>query len=80
VKRGHFQSELRYALDLAARIANDQIFLLPVRLNHCELPRKIARKVHCVDLFPDWEKGISTLVEAMWHQVIDRNKKLKLTN
>lgn len=79
VKRGHFQSELRYALDLAARIPNEQIFLLPVRLNHCEVPRKIASKVHCVDLFPDWEKGIATLVEAMWHEVIDRNKKLKLT-
>jgi hypothetical protein len=79
VKRGHFQSELRYALDLAARIPNEQIFLLPVRLNECELPRKIARRVHCVDLFPDWEKGIAALVEAMWHQVIDRNKKLKLT-
>lgn len=78
VKRGHFQSELRYALDLAARIPNDRIFLLPVRLNECELPRKIASKVQYVDLFPSWDQGIATLVEAMWHQVIDRNKKLKL--
>lgn len=79
VKRGHFQSELRYALDLASRIPNEQIFLVPVRLNECELPRKIARSVQYVDLFPDWDQGIAALVEAMWHQVIDRNKKLKLT-
>jgi hypothetical protein len=78
VKRGHFQSELRYALDLAAHIPHDQIFVVPVRLNKCELPRKIASKVQYVDLFPDWDDGVSTLVEAMWHQVIDRNKKLKL--
>ncbi len=80
VKRGHFQSELRYALDLAAHIPQEQIFLVPVRLNECELPRKIASKVQYVDLFPDWDQGIATLVEAMWHQVIDRNKKLKLTS
>lgn len=78
VKRGHFQSELRYALDLAAHIPHDQIFVVPVRLNKCELPRRIASKVQYVDLFPDWDEGVSTLVEAMWHQVIDRNKKLKL--
>jgi len=78
VKRGHFQSELRYALDLAAHIPHDQIFVVPVRLNKCELPRRIASKVQYVDLFPDWDEGVATLVEAMWHQVIDRNKKLKL--
>lgn len=78
VKRGYFQSELRYALDVAARIPNERIFLVPVRLNECELPRKVASKVQYVDLFPNWEEGIATLVEAMWHQVIDRNKKLKL--
>jgi hypothetical protein len=80
VKRGHFQSELRYALDLAARIPNERIFLVPVRLNECELPRKIGSRVQYVDLFPNWEQGIATLVEAMWHQVIDPNKKLKLTS
>lgn len=79
VKRGYFQSELRYALDLAARIPDEQIFMIPVRLNACELPRKIASKVQYVDLFPDWDQGVAALVEAMWHQVIDRNKKLKLT-
>lgn len=80
VKRGYFQSELRYALDLATRLPAEQIFLVPVRLNECELPRKVAIKTQYVDLFPSWEQGIATLVEAMWHQVIDRNKRLKLSS
>ena len=79
VKRGYFQSELRYALDLAARIPDDKIFMMPVRLNECELPKRVASKTQYVDLFPNWDEGVATLVEAMWHQVIDRNKNLKLT-
>ncbi len=80
VKRGHFQSELRYALDLAEQIPPEQTFFLPVKLNDCELPKRIASKTQYVDLFPDWDNGMATLVEAMWHQVIDKNKKLKLVS
>ena len=80
IKRGHFQSELRYALELAGRIPSEQIFFLPVRLNDCELPKRIHSRTQYVDLFPDWEHGIATLVEAMWHQIIDGNKKLKLVS
>ena len=79
-KRGHFQSELRYALELAADIPSEQTFFLPVRLNECELPKKIMSTTQYVDLFPDWERGIATLIEAMWHQTIAANKKLKLVS
>ncbi len=37
-KRGHFQAELRYALDLAKRVPLEDIFLVPVRLSECEVP------------------------------------------
>jgi hypothetical protein len=64
-KRGHFQSELAYALDLAKRVPEEEIFFIPVRLDACEVPRSIARTVQYVDLFPDWERGVHTLSKAI---------------
>ena len=64
-KRGGFQAEIRYALDCARRLPLDEIFLLPVRLNLCRLPRSIARELQYVDLFPNWDSGVRRLIATM---------------
>jgi TIR domain len=78
IKRGYFQSELRYALDLAARVPLEEIFLVPVRLNDCQVPYHIARKTQYVDLFPDWNRGINTLIKMMRLQTIQKNGRPKI--
>lgn len=78
VKRGHFQCELRYALDLAGRVPLEDIFLVPLRLDDCEIPRQIATKMQYVDLFPDWNVGVAKLTTMMRRQVILRRAGLKL--
>ena len=78
VKRGHFQCELRYALDLAARIPLEDIFLVPLRLDDCEVPRQIATKTQYVDLFPDWNVGVAKLINMMRRQVVLRRAAMKL--
>jgi hypothetical protein len=78
VKRGHFQCELRYALDLAAKVPLEDIFLVPVRLDDCEVPRQIARKTQYVDLFPNWEAGVERLSKMMLRQMILRKGGMKL--
>jgi hypothetical protein len=65
VKRGHFQSELTYALDVATRVPAEQAYFLPVRLDECEMPDQIVKWVHYVDLYPDWELGIDILIRAL---------------
>lgn len=80
VKRGNFQSELRYALDLAAQVPLEDIFLVPLRLDNCEIPRQIATKMQYVDLFPDWETGVERLINMMRRQVVLRRAALKLDN
>ena len=65
VKRGSFQSELRYALDCARRRPLEQTFLIPARLEECDVPRRISSQVQYVDLFPDWEKGVRRIVRAI---------------
>lgn len=64
-KRGGFQAELRYALDCASRVPLDDLYLLPVRLDSCRIPGRIARDTQYVDLFPEWNAGLERLVSAM---------------
>jgi len=64
-KRGQFQAELRYALDCARRQPLDGIYLVPVRLEECRVPPRISREIQYMDLFPDWDEGVSKLVQAL---------------
>lgn len=64
-KCGHFQSELRYALDCARLRPLERVFLIPVRLERCRVPGGIADQVQYVDLFPDWERGVKRIVKSI---------------
>ena len=60
-KRGHFQRELGYALDVAASIPAEDIFFIPGAAR-C-LRSATANREHrqYVDLFPDWDRGVRAL-------------------
>ncbi len=67
-KRGRFQSELHYALDCATRTPFEDTWLIPVRLDECRVPARIADEFHYVDLFPEWEKGVARVVAVIRRQ------------
>ncbi|HUA17462.1 MAG TPA: toll/interleukin-1 receptor domain-containing protein [Bryobacteraceae bacterium] len=77
-KRGSFHSELRFALNCAAKVPLDEIFLVPVRLDECVVPRRIARQVQYVDLFPRWDEGVNRVMAVMREQRDRRKRKLPL--
>ncbi len=52
-------------MDWARRMPLDEIFLAPVRLDDCKVPRSIQREVQYIDLFPDWQRGIRRLIHMM---------------
>ena len=64
-KRGGFHAEIRYALDCARRVPLEEIYLVPVRLDACRVPRSIQREWQYIDLFPDWTAGIARLIGAI---------------
>jgi TIR domain len=74
-KRGSFHSELRFALNCAAQVPIDEIFFIPVRLDNCVVPRSISRRIQYVDLFPDWQGGVKTVVGVMKKQEQNRKRK-----
>jgi hypothetical protein len=72
-KKGGFQSELRYALDCARQLPLEEIYLVPVRLDDCTVPRPIQRETQYLDLFPDWDAGAERLV-VMLRREVDRRR------
>jgi len=74
-KRGSFHSELRYALLCAGKIPLDEIFFIPLRLDECAVPHRIAKQVQYVDLFPCWDAGLSRVMAVMKKQAASRKLK-----
>ncbi|MCW5964841.1 MAG: TIR domain-containing protein [Bryobacterales bacterium] len=64
-KRGHFQAEVRYALEQGQRMPLDAVYLVPVRLEECKVPRKIQQQTQYTDLFPDFRQGLRLLLAAL---------------
>jgi DNA-binding response OmpR family regulator len=62
--KGFFQKELRLALDVLQTVPFGHIYILPARLDDCEIPAQLA-PIHYVDLFPNWIQGITKLQKAI---------------
>jgi hypothetical protein len=71
-KKGGFQSELRYALDCARRVPLDEIYIVPLRLDDCAVPRIIQHELQYIDLFPDWDAGVDRLLAMLRREVEHR--------
>lgn len=61
-KEGYVQKEVRIALDRALEMPEGRIFLIPARLEECELPYRL-RSYQWVDLFT--ADGMDKLVKAL---------------
>src|ERR1035437_5635522 len=72
-QKGGFQSELRYALDCARQVPLDEIYIVPVRLDDCAVPRTIQHELQYIDLFPDWDAGMKRLL-TMLRREVDRRR------
>ncbi len=71
-KKGGFQAEIRYALECAAQLPLDDIFIIPVRFDDCRIPPRIQCELQYVDLFPDWELGLQRILRVIRAQLIRR--------
>jgi len=61
-KRGFVQKEIRYALDVADEQPEGAVFLIPLRLEECEVPQRL-RQWQWVEFFD--ERGYEQLVRAL---------------
>jgi len=75
-KRGHFQGELHLAWETARQFPEDDVYFIPIRLEECDLPKRISSETHYVDLFPNWNLGVKKLIAALRrHQGMRKHRK-----
>lgn len=65
-KEGYVQRELKFVLEIALEKPEGTIFIIPIRLDNCQVPRRI-RSWQYVDFFPHEQKEIfyQKLCESM---------------
>ncbi len=63
-KKGFFHSELKTALEIRDQYPEDEIFLIPVRIDDCELPETIG-PIHCAEVFSSYEEGVKKIHRAI---------------
>lgn len=61
-KGGFVRKEIRQAVALATERAEDDVFVMPARLDDCKIPQNLA-KYHCIPI--EDEKGVGRLVSAL---------------
>lgn len=80
-KEGHVQKELRYAREIALEKPEDAIFLIPLRLDECEVPRGL-RFYQWVDYFDDKKdvsyKALVASLKLRYEQKLETEKKERL--
>ncbi len=64
-KRGFVHREIREALAVAQELPENKIFLVPARLEECEITHEHLNSLHWVDLFPDWGCGVATIMKSL---------------
>jgi hypothetical protein len=63
-KRGYIQKEFKFALDVLDEFPEGEIFVIPVRLDDCEIPYERLKNIERVDLFPNWYDGTERLLST----------------
>jgi len=64
-------------MNCAGKVPLDEIFFIPLRLDDCIVPRRIARQVQYLDLFPEWDAGVSRVIAVIRAQDESRRRKLQ---
>lgn len=64
-KRGMVQKELKYALDLLDEFPEDDIYIIPIRLDDCRPAYEKLRKIQWIDFFPVYESGYQSLLGSI---------------
>jgi len=64
-KTGFFQKEIKKAIDRFSLFPPGHIFIIPIRIDICEPKHEELKKLHYVDMFPDWDRGIQMVVASI---------------
>ncbi|HYX72948.1 MAG TPA: toll/interleukin-1 receptor domain-containing protein [Nitrososphaera sp.] len=76
-KRGFVQSEIKQAIDVLEQYPENEIYIVPVRLDECEVTHEKLNDLNWVDLFPEWKDGQDKLLRLFGVQQGEQNASRK---
>ena len=73
--KGSHQAYLRIAKDISTEFPENDIYLIPARLDDCNVP-EFLKEIQYVDLFPDsqWQVNVNRIIMSMGGSNIENNK------
>ena len=81
-KWGFIQDDLKATLEMLDLFANTERFILPVRLEDCEISESKLKEHHWIDLFPDseYQNGLKKILQVVSHgTLLLRSKPMELS-
>jgi hypothetical protein len=66
-RRGYVQKERNVALEILDEFPEDQPYLIPIRLDDCEVPERM-REIQYVDMFRGWNRGLQKILSTIHSQ------------
>lgn len=64
-KKGYNQTEVKLALDTLDEYPEEDIYIIPVRLDDCRITYDKLKDRHYVDMFPDWDNGLEQILRSV---------------
>lgn len=64
-KRGHVQKETNLALDILGEFPEQDIYIIPIRLNECSPSHEKLKEFQWVDMFSSWDDGIEAILSVL---------------
>jgi SIR2-like domain/TIR domain len=71
-KVGYVNREIKYALEIFGYYPEKAIYMIPVRIDNCEIPFERLEDIHYADLFPDWDSGVKQILRSM--KIVDKGE------
>ena len=64
-RRGYVHRELKLGLETLGEYPEEDVYLIPVRLDPCTVANSALEELHWVDMFPDWDSGFQKVVDSL---------------
>lgn len=65
-KRGYVQKELKAALDILNEFSDEDIFILPVRIDECKPQDEKLKYIQWADIFSSYENAINDILRSIY--------------
>jgi hypothetical protein len=66
-KKGYVQRELKQALDILDEYPEWGVFIIPVRLDNCQISDNKLKEIHNVDLSQNWDEAFKKILATIQH-------------